>query len=91
MCLNAGGASCRGAILVPTAEAQYAFVMDWTSAMFTNLPDLIRVVVVAREDSFPSAGRYGGSVELLKAMLTTMDVWGPGLEQRPEQWFTDGG
>ncbi len=74
MCLNAGGASCRGAILVPTAGAQYAFFMDWISAMFTNSPDLVRVVVVAREDSFPSAARYGGSVELLKAILKTMDV-----------------
>jgi len=78
MCLNAGGDSCRGAILVPTAGAQYAFLMDWTSAMFTGIPDLIRVVVVAREDTFPSSARYGGSVALLKAILTTMDVWTPG-------------
>jgi hypothetical protein len=74
MCLNAGGDSCRAAILVPTAGEQYAFFVDWTSAMFTGSPDLVRVVVVAREDSFPSAVRYGGSVELLRSILTTMDV-----------------
>jgi hypothetical protein len=73
MCHNAGG-SCRGAILVPTGEAQYAFFGDWGSMMFTDLPDQITVVVVAREDDFPSAARYGGSVELLKSILTTMDV-----------------
>ena len=89
MCLNAGGDSCRGAILVPTAGAQYAFFMDWPSAMFTNVPDLVRVVVVARDDSFPSAARYGGSVELLKAILTTMDVWTPGQIQRSTEWFAD--
>ncbi len=74
MCQNAGGDSCRAAILVPTAGAQYAFFVNWGSAMFTNAPDMVRVVVVAREDSFPSAARYGGSVELLKSILTTMDV-----------------
>lgn len=82
MCLNAGGAPCRPAIIVPTAGAQYAFFMDWISAMFTNSPDLVRVVVVAREDDFPSAARYGGSVELLKAILTTMDVWRPNQAPR---------
>lgn len=80
MCLNAGGDSCRAAILVPTAEQQYAFFVDWSSARFTNVPDLVRVVVVAREDTFPSAARYGGSVALLKAVLTTMDVWTPGQQ-----------
>ena len=73
MCHNAGG-SCRGAILVPTGEAQYAFFGDWGSMMFTDLPDRITVVVVAREDDFPFAARYGGTVELLKSILTTMDV-----------------
>jgi len=77
MCLNAGGDSCRAAVLVPTSGAQYAFFMDWTSAMFTGIPDLIRVVVVAREDAFPTSARYGGSVALLKSILTTMDVSTP--------------
>lgn len=78
MCLNAGGDSCRPALLVPTPREQYAFFMDWSSAMFTNSPDRVRVVVVAREDSFPAAARYGGSVELIRSILTTMDVWTPG-------------
>lgn len=74
MCLNAGGDTCRAAILVPTPGAQYAFFMDWTSAMLEGSPDMIRVVVVAREDDFPAATGYGGSVELLRSILTTMDV-----------------
>jgi hypothetical protein len=74
MCLNAGGDPCRAAILVPTAGEQYAFFVNWNSAMLTGVPDRVRVVVVAREDSFPSAARYGGSVELLRSILTTMDV-----------------
>jgi len=77
MCLDAGGDPCRAAILVPTAGEQYAFFMDWTSVVFTNAPDRITVVVVAREDSFPAAARYGGSVELLKSVLTTMGVQSP--------------
>jgi hypothetical protein len=81
MCLNAGGDPCRGAILVPTAGQQYAFFVDWGSAMLTTMPDLVTVVVVARPDSFPSAARYGGSVELLKAILGTMDVWTPGQQR----------
>jgi hypothetical protein len=83
MCLNAGGDSCRAAILVPTPDQQYAFFVDWGSAMFVVTPDRVTVVVVAREDGFPAAVRYGGSVELLKAVLTTMDVWTPG--QQPSE------
>jgi hypothetical protein len=82
MCLNAAGDSCRGALLVPTATAQYAFFSDWGTVMMTNQPDRVIVVVVAREDSFPPAARYGGSVELLKSILTTMDVWTPGQQPR---------
>lgn len=63
---------CDAALLVPTAEAQYAFFADRGSRIFTNIPDVVTVVVVARADSFPSAAGYGGSVELLKAILTTM-------------------
>jgi hypothetical protein len=69
---------CDAALLVPTAEAQYAFFGDRGSLLLEGIPDRVNVVVVAREDSFPSAARYGGSVDLLKAILTTMDVWTPG-------------
>ncbi|HUG30060.1 MAG TPA: hypothetical protein VMQ65_06080 [Candidatus Limnocylindria bacterium] len=83
MCLNAGGDSCRAAIFVPTAEQQYAFFIDWESAMVTSAPDRVRVVAVGREDSFPAAARYGGSEALLKSILTTMDVWTPAPGQAP--------
>ncbi len=42
--------------------------------MLTSVPDRVRGVAIGRDDSFPSAARYGGSVELLRAILTTMDV-----------------
>lgn len=69
---------CKPAILVPTTTVQYAFVPNWGTLEFFGLEFAeVRVVVVARDDSFPPAGRYGGSVELLKSVLTTMHVWGP--------------
>jgi hypothetical protein len=76
-----GGCSCPGAILVPTeAGPQYAFFNDWGSLIRTSAPDEVRVVVIGRPDSFPGAAPYGGSVELLKSVLTTMDVWTPGQQ-----------
>jgi hypothetical protein len=78
MCLNAGDDPCRSALLVPTDGAQYAFFVNWNTAILTSDPDRVRVVQVAREDGFPSAARYGGSVELLRSILTQMDVWTPG-------------
>ena len=77
MCLGGGGGACPAAILVPTADQQFAFFPDWSSLMFTNAPDRVTVVLVAREDGFPSATRYGGSVELLKAILEKMRVRTP--------------
>jgi len=65
-----------GAILVPTAGAQYGFFRTWQSEMFDS--STVRVVVIAREDGFPSAARYGGSVQLLKSILAAMNVWTPG-------------
>ena len=48
-------------------------------------PTLERVTVVTmgRPDGDPSVARYGGSVELLKSILTTLDVWTPGPSQSP--------
>ena len=71
---NRGGC----AILVPTADQQYAFLSDRSSCLITEATSWITVVVVAREEDFPSAVRYGGSVELLKSIITTMNVWRPG-------------
>lgn len=91
MCLNAGGDSCRAALLVPTAEGPFAFFEDFADAMITGDPVDVRVVTVGREDSFPAAARYGGSVALLKSILTTLDVWAPGQQPAPEHWFTTPG
>jgi hypothetical protein len=79
MCLDTGGV-CRGALLVPTPDQQFAFFVDWGSAMMTVTPDRVRVVVVPREDAHPSASRYGGSVQLLRSILTKMNVWTPGQQ-----------
>lgn len=70
-----------GAILVPTAGAQYAFFRTWQSDLFDSTT--VRVVVIAREDGFPAAAPYGGSVALLKSVLTPMHVWTPGQEPAP--------
>lgn len=67
-----------GAILVPTPDAQYAFFRTWQYELYDS--NAVRVVVVAREDNFPQAAGYGGSVALLKAILTKMNVWTPGTE-----------
>jgi hypothetical protein len=69
MCHN----PCSPAILVPTPDWQVAFFEDETSKLLG--PTVVRVILVARPDSFPTAARYGGSVQLLKSVLTTMDVW----------------
>lgn len=78
MCLYTG--ECRAAILVPTTEQQYAFFVNWSTAILTSNPDRVRVVVIARDDGFPQAAEYGGSVELLKSILTKMNVWTPGQQ-----------
>jgi hypothetical protein len=68
MCL--GRAACQPAILVPLS--------DGTTALFANSDTgLLTVVSIFREDDFPAAARYGGSVQLLKSILATMDVWTP--------------
>lgn len=81
MCLNAGGDSCRAAILVPDAGGANAFFEDFNRAMLGR--SFVRVVQVGRPDTFPAAERYGGSVQLLRSFLTTMDVWTLGQQPRP--------
>jgi hypothetical protein len=63
------------AILVPAADQQYAFIADCNRCLVGGSTDWVTVVVVTREDSFPPAARYGGSVELLKAVLAKMHVF----------------
>lgn len=65
----------QSAILVPTARHQYAFLAECNSCLITSAADWVTVVVIAREDGFAPAARYGGSVELLKAVLSTMHVF----------------
>ena len=52
---------------------------------FIAHPSLERVtiVMVGRPDMYPTVLRYGGSVQLLKSILTTMDVWTPKPGQTP--------
>jgi hypothetical protein len=77
MCLDASGfgRTCGPALLVSTADAQYAFFTGSQGWTYIGLGrEVARVVVVAREDSFPPAARYGGSVALLKSILAQMGV-----------------
>jgi hypothetical protein len=76
--LNDGCDSGDGAILVPSADAQFAFFRTWQYELFDS--STIRVVVVARDDAFPATARYGGSVALLKEIVAQMSVWTPGQE-----------
>jgi hypothetical protein len=69
---NGGQGGC--ALLVPTPERQYAFLSFVDSCQITETTSAITIVVVTREDDFPSAARYGGSVELLKHIVATMRV-----------------
>jgi hypothetical protein len=72
MCL--GQVACLPAVLVP--DPVLAYFADTDTRMVT-------VVSVGREDSFPGAAQYGGSAQLLKSILTTMDVWTPEPGQIP--------
>jgi hypothetical protein len=75
MCLDVARVSCEPAILVPTADVQYAFFTgaeSWSS--YGMGEPKMRVVLVARPDDFPAAAAYGGSVQLLRSFLTTMGV-----------------
>ena len=83
LCLNAGGDPCRAAILVrstgttPDDAAEYAFFPNWPSVMLTGAPDKVTVVGVGRGDAYAGAAQYGGAVQLLKSVLSTMGVTSP--------------
>lgn len=72
---NGGQGGC--ALLVPTPTQQYAFLSFVDSCAITESTSSITVVVIDREDEFPPAARYGGSVELLESIVATMKVWQP--------------
>ncbi len=74
MCV--GKTACLPAILVPFSDGTLAAFQDAETGMVT-------VVSLGRPDDFPAAARYGGAVQLLKSILTTMDVWTPEPGQIP--------
>jgi hypothetical protein len=74
MCL--GKVACLPAILVPLPDGTLAAFADADAGLIT-------LVALARHDTFPATARYGGGVQLLKSILTTMDVWTPEPGQIP--------
>ncbi len=74
MCL--GKVACLPAVLVPLSDSTQAVFADPKTGRVT-------VVSLGRPDGFPAAARYGGTVQLLKSILTTMDVWTPESGQVP--------
>jgi len=74
MCLGKG--ACLPAILIPGSEGIAAYVADAETGFVT-------IVSLGRHDSFPANARYGGGVQLLKSILTTLDVWMPEPGQIP--------
>lgn len=44
---------------------------------------IVTVILMGRVDSFPAAGRYGGTVQLLKSILTQLDVRDPQPGETP--------
>lgn len=67
------GLPCWPALFAPVGdvdgEIPHAFVGDWER-------DVVTVFVMAREDSFPAAQKYGGTEALLKAIVGQLDVGG---------------
>lgn len=74
MCL--GRVACLPAAVVPLPDGVLAYFADAETRMLT-------VVTIGQPDSFAEAAQYGGSVQLLKSILTTMDVWTPEPGQIP--------
>jgi hypothetical protein len=74
MCI--GWDSCRPAVIVPLSDSTTAFLADTENGIVT-------IFSLGRPDGFPGAARYGGSVQLLKSILTTMEVFTPRPGQIP--------
>jgi hypothetical protein len=75
MCL--GRVACLPAVLVPGPGGIFAYFADPETRMVT-------IVSVGRRDSFAGSAQYGGSVQLLRSVLTTMDVFTPEPGQIPD-------
>lgn len=65
---NPDGTCPKLALLLPTPDAQYAF----TRETFTSGVHRIIVVIVGRPDDDVAARKFGGSVNLLRAAMTTI-------------------
>jgi hypothetical protein len=75
--LCVGRTVCGPAILLPASgDTIPAYIAD---------PDagLVTIVLLGRSDDHPSTTRYGGGIQLLESILTTMDVWTPEPGQVP--------
>ena len=75
--LCVGRTACGPAILLPASgDTIPAYVAD---------PDagLVTIVLLGRQDNFPGGARYGGGVQLLKSILTAIDVYEPEPGQIP--------
>ena len=75
--LCVGKTACGPAILLPsTGDTIPAYIAD---------PDagLVTIVLLGRSDDHPATARYGGGVQLVKSILTTIDVYEPEPGQIP--------
>ena len=75
--LCVGKTACGPAILLPASgDTIPAYIAD---------PDagLVTIVLLGRSDDFPGTARYGGGVQLLKSILTAIDVYEPEPGQIP--------
>ncbi len=63
-------ADCHPAVIVPFDQDVLAFFGGTEN-------DTVSVVAVWWGDSAPEVAEYGGSIELLKTILTSMNVWTP--------------
>ena len=74
MCV--GKTACLPAILVSDPGSVLAIIPDAETGLVT-------IVQLGRGPDFPATGPYGGGVQLVKSILTTMDVWTPEPGQLP--------
>jgi hypothetical protein len=76
MCV--GGQDCAPAIIALNGDDPFpvALIGDPEKGIIT-------VIWIARVDSFPGAERYGGTVQLLKSVLTQLDVRDPQPGETP--------
>lgn len=72
MCSIVGSEPCRPAILVPETGGVAAYFKSPGGA--AGAPGRVRIVQIGRPDGYPGAARYGGSIQLMQAILAEMGV-----------------